>query len=154
MTTATPRPARTLGLFAGIALLAAATLGTAAPSAVLTITEQSRTASATGGPFFVPNESYTRSFILGAAGRANSATPLSLITECSDPKAVAEPARASSGLASSSSAPSWPLLRAAEGRRPPAWTTPNFESGRSIMVTRRGRITPRSTRSTGTTSRT
>src|SRR5688572_12179532 len=44
----------------------------AAPSATLRITEDARTASATGGPFFVPNESYTASFALGTAGEGSS----------------------------------------------------------------------------------
>jgi len=44
----------------------------AAPSSTLTITEANRSASATAGPFFIPNESYTRAFVLGAAGEANS----------------------------------------------------------------------------------
>ena len=55
-----------------VGLIGSANWATAAPSAVLTITETSRTASAIGGPFFVPNETYTASFILGIAGTANS----------------------------------------------------------------------------------
>jgi hypothetical protein len=58
-----------VALLAVLALLAAP--ATAAPTATLTITETNRTASASGGPFFVPNESYTASFVLGQAGKAN-----------------------------------------------------------------------------------
>ena len=63
---------RLAGGLMALCLLASAGGALAAPSAVLTITETSRMASATGGPFFVPNESYTASFVLGLAGQANS----------------------------------------------------------------------------------
>src|SRR6185436_14880235 len=57
---------------AAVALLAGARTALAAPAATLTLTETNRTASATGGPFFVPNLTYTVSFVTGLAGSGNS----------------------------------------------------------------------------------
>jgi hypothetical protein len=51
---------------AGVVIVGAglATQVAAAPNATLTITETNRSASATGGPFFVPNQTYTAAFVL------------------------------------------------------------------------------------------
>ena len=51
----------------GIILLVASTVA-AAPRGTINLSTDNRTGTATGGPFLVPNESYTRSFILGLAG--------------------------------------------------------------------------------------
>src|SRR5678816_340941 len=55
----------TLRFVTGVVIVCAglAPLG-AAPNATLTITESNRSGSATGGPFFVPNETYTEAFVL------------------------------------------------------------------------------------------
>ncbi|HEX7185660.1 MAG TPA: PKD domain-containing protein [Thermoanaerobaculia bacterium] len=66
------RSAILVGSLVAACLLVSAGSALAAPSATLTITETSRSASASGGPFFVPNETYTASFVLGVAGQANS----------------------------------------------------------------------------------
>ena len=42
------------------------------PAATLTLTDTARTASASGGPFFVPNETYTAALLLELAGMGNS----------------------------------------------------------------------------------
>ena len=53
-------------LVAGLAVVCAAVSAplAAATNATLTITEAARSASASGGPFFVPNQSYTEAFVL------------------------------------------------------------------------------------------
>ena len=59
-------------LFAALVLVASASLAAGDPAATLTITDTNRTASASGGPFFVPNESYTLAFIMGLLQGGNS----------------------------------------------------------------------------------
>src|SRR5689334_16638967 len=60
-------------LLACVALLLIATAASAqTPAATLTLTDTARTASASGGPFFVPNESYTAALVLELAGMGNS----------------------------------------------------------------------------------
>src|SRR3954465_5010080 len=44
------------------------------PAATLTLTDTARTASASGGPFFVPNQTYTAALPLGLANMGNSAS--------------------------------------------------------------------------------
>ncbi len=78
MNSSTAQPCPRRFLCAAVARAAAALLAisaapvAAAPASTLNITEAQRTASAVGGPFFVPNESYTRSFVLGQAGEASA----------------------------------------------------------------------------------
>lgn len=69
------RLSKTLFLVAclvALCLLAASGTVLAAPSATLTITETIRSASASGGPFFVPNQTYTASLVLGVSGEGNA----------------------------------------------------------------------------------
>jgi hypothetical protein len=55
-----------------LALLMASETLKAAPSATLTLTDTTRTASASGGPFFVPNQTYTASLVLSLANKGNA----------------------------------------------------------------------------------
>jgi|GEM_PF-1658390 len=56
-----------------VALLLIASAASAQnPTATLTLTDTARTASASGGPFFVPNETYTAALVLELAGMGNS----------------------------------------------------------------------------------
>lgn len=66
------RSALLAGSLVAACLLAPAGRALAAPSATLTITEASRSASATGGPFFIPNQAYTASLVLGLAGEVDA----------------------------------------------------------------------------------
>jgi hypothetical protein len=59
------RRSRFVAGFAVLGLLAGAAAAAAAPAATLRISEAERSASATGGPFFIPNATYNASFILG-----------------------------------------------------------------------------------------
>src|ERR1051325_3529326 len=64
-------------LFSALVLFtASAAVAAVNPAATLTITDTNRVASASGGPFFIPNESYTLNFILGlvAGGNADAFT--------------------------------------------------------------------------------
>ena len=42
------------------------------PAATITLTDTARAGTASGGPFFVPNETYTAAFLLGLAGMGSS----------------------------------------------------------------------------------
>ncbi|HUR82062.1 MAG TPA: PKD domain-containing protein [Thermoanaerobaculia bacterium] len=53
-------------------LLAVAAAAGAAPRGTINLSPSVRTGAATGGPFLVPNESYTASFVLGLRGIVNS----------------------------------------------------------------------------------
>ena len=60
-------------LLACVALLLIASAASAqTPAATLTLTDTARTASASGGPFFVPNETYTAALVLELANMGNS----------------------------------------------------------------------------------
>ncbi|MFL6260822.1 MAG: PKD domain-containing protein [Thermoanaerobaculia bacterium] len=65
------RPALLAAGLVAACLLLLAGGALAAPSATLTITELNRSASASGGPFFIPNQTYTASFVLGLAGQGS-----------------------------------------------------------------------------------
>ena len=66
--------ARSAIFFFGLAgcLLVPTDRALAAPSTTLTITESNRSASASGGPFFLPNQTYTASLVLGNAGQGST----------------------------------------------------------------------------------
>jgi hypothetical protein len=63
---------RLAGSLVAVCLLAAAGRALAVPSATLTLTEANRTASAGGGPFFIPNQTYTASLALSLAAGGNA----------------------------------------------------------------------------------
>ncbi|MEA2605223.1 MAG: hypothetical protein QOF89_6215 [Acidobacteriota bacterium] len=65
------RSAILVGSLVAAFLLVSAVRTLAAPSATLTITETNRSASASGGPFFIPNQTYTASLVLGLSGQGN-----------------------------------------------------------------------------------
>jgi hypothetical protein len=67
-----------------LVFVASAAAAAVDPAAILTITDTNRTASASGGPFFVPNESYTLNFVLAllAGGNADSFTCDALANPC------------------------------------------------------------------------
>ena len=60
------------GLVLILFFLAVAVAAGAAPRGTINLSPSVRTGAATGGPFLVPNESYTASFVLGLRGIVNS----------------------------------------------------------------------------------
>jgi hypothetical protein len=82
--TVSARSAILAGSLVAACLLVSAGRALAAPSATLIITETNRSASASGGPFFIPNQAYTASLVLGlaAGGNGDSFTCDALANPC------------------------------------------------------------------------